>query len=166
MMKKGALNDSLPYFYSQMPVYAGVVKDFSMSLKRIFIRGELNFQLILRPPVRNEHIEMAKFHELLVQETMLTQEAERKRIARELHDHIGQSVYSIYLGLEGIKAFVENEKYEKHLARMTNVMEKTLNEIKDLSKSLRPEIVSRLGIRDTLTEAVREWRTLYNIEFY
>jgi two-component system sensor histidine kinase NreB len=153
----------IPFFNSHMAVYKGL-EEFEMSVKKLSITEKEYFVLRIRVPVKNENSERARFHELLVQETMLAQEAERKRIARELHDHIGQSVYSIFLGLEVIKQNISDEKYQNHVSNMVNVMEKTLGDIKNLTKSLRPEIVYHIGLKKSLREAVRDWIKLYQID--
>ncbi|MGJ7919735.1 sensor histidine kinase [Neobacillus sp. LXY-4] len=155
--------DPLPYFHSHLAIYSGIEQAFEMRLLRQKYMEKEYFILRLRLTVENENSEKAKFHELLVQETMLAQEFERRKIARELHDHIGQSVYSIFLGLEGIKYSLNHEKHEKHLNKMIKVMERTLADIKTLTKNLRPEAVYHLGIKDALAEAVRDWINLYQI---
>lgn len=158
-------DEPIPFFNSHLAVYEGL-EEFEMSLKKMIISEDVFYVLRIRPPVRNENSERARFHELLVQETLLAQEAERKRIAMELHDHIGQSVYSIFLGLEVIKQNISEEKYQNHVTNMVNVMEKTLEDIKRLTKSLRPEIVYDIGLEKSLRQAVKDWRKLYQIEIF
>jgi two-component system sensor histidine kinase NreB len=157
--------DPVPFFHSHMAVYSGIEEEFEMSLKRIKIMEEDFYFLRLQSTEDNKNSEKVKFHELLVQQTMLAQEAERSKIARELHDNIGQNVYSVFLGLEGIRQYTNNIKYESHLTNMVKVMERTLNDIKQLSKKLRPEIVYHLGIKDALEEAVLDWKKLYQVDF-
>lgn len=158
-------DDPIPFFNSHMAVYEGL-EEFEMSLKKLNKSEDVYYVLRLRYPVQNENSERARFHELLVQETMLAQEAERKRIARELHDHIGQSVYSIFLGLEVIKENISEDKYHNHVSNMVKVMGKTLENIKQLTKSLRPEIVYDLGLEKSLRQAVEDWRKLYQIDIF
>jgi two-component system, NarL family, sensor histidine kinase NreB len=158
-------DNPIPSFNSHLAVYEGL-EEFEMSLKKMTISEEVYYVLRIRPPVQNENSERARFHELLVQETLLAQEAERKRIAMELHDHIGQSVYSIFLGLEVIKQNISEDKYQNHVTNMVNVMGKTLEDIKRLTKSLRPEIVYDIGLEKSLRQAVKDWRKLYQIEIF
>jgi two-component system, NarL family, sensor histidine kinase NreB len=158
-------DNPIPSFNSHLAVYEGL-EEFEMSLKKMTITEEVYYVLRIRPPVQNENSERARFHELLVQETLLAQEAERKRIAMELHDHIGQSVYSIFLGLEVIKQNISEDKYQNHVTNMVNVMRKTLEDIKRLTKSLRPEIVYDIGLEKSLRQAVKDWRKLYQIEIF
>jgi two-component system, NarL family, sensor histidine kinase NreB len=155
--------NSIPFFSSHMAVYE-CLEEFEMSVKKLSYLERDYYVLRLRIPVQNENSEKARFHELLVQETMQAQEAERKRIARELHDHIGQSVYSIFLGLEVIKETINDPQYSRHVTNMVNVMEKTLSDIKHLTKSLRSEIVYHIGLEESLREAVKDWRNLYQAD--
>lgn len=152
----------IPFFQSHMAVYAGM-EELEMTVQKIAIEQEEFFVLRIQQPVQNEHSERARFHEVLLQETMRAQEAERKKIARELHDHIGQSVYSIFLGLEVIKQNINEERYQSHVTNMINVMEKTLNDIKRLTKCLRPEMIYHIGLKESLREAVKDWMKLYQI---
>jgi two-component system, NarL family, sensor histidine kinase NreB len=156
--------DPVPFFHSHMAVYTGIEEQFEMALKKITLNNEDYFILKLKRPIDIDSNEKAKFHELLVHETMLAQEAERRKIARELHDHIGQSVFSIFLGLEGIRNYVTDENFDSHITNMVNVMERTLIDIKKLTKNLRPETVYHLGIKEALNEAVQDWRELYQVD--
>lgn len=158
-------DESIPFFNSHLAVYEGL-EEFEMSLKKLIIEDEAFFVLRIRLPIRNENSERARFHELLVHETMLAQEAERKRIARELHDHIGQNVYSLFLGLEVMKHIITDADYENHVSKMVRVMENTLQDIKRLTKSLRPEIGYDIGLDKSLHKAVKDWRELYQIEIF
>ncbi|WP_071459522.1 sensor histidine kinase [Bacillus massilinigeriensis] len=158
-----AADDPVPFFYSNLAVSSGE-EEFEMALKKIKMDDGFVFILRLQRPVKNENSERARFHELLVQETMLAQEAERKRIARDLHDHIGQSVYSLFLGLEGIRNHLDHERYEKHLDRMIEVMDGTLSDIKRMTKALRSETFYQLSLKDALRKAAVDWMELYKVE--
>ncbi|WP_048601414.1 sensor histidine kinase [Rubeoparvulum massiliense] len=159
-----ALEGPLPNFTAHMPNYPGVDRNFEMSVSRISIENEWYHVLVMRPVPWTPDSEEARLKQLLVQETMLAQEAERKRLARELHDQIGQSVYSLYLGLEGIKPHITNEDYRKHLNKMVTIMERTLQDIKRLTKELRPQLIDNLGLEDALREAVTDWEQMYQVK--
>ncbi|QZA34032.1 hypothetical protein K2M58_05940 [Hydrogenibacillus sp. N12] len=69
---------------------------FQMTVEKFTLDGEKRFTLVLRKPElilrREEHRERV----LLVQETMRAEVEERRRLARELHDEIGQRTYSFF----------------------------------------------------------------------
>lgn len=158
------IEQPVPFFKSEMAVYSSKLEEFEMSLHRIFLDDAEFHLLMLRRPVLGENQEGGYCSRLIIQETMHAQEMERRRIARELHDYVGQSIYSIFLGLEGIRHSLRDDTHETHLTKMIGVMEKTLHDIKRLCKDLRPETGCHLGIIHALKEAVHDWESLYQID--
>lgn len=159
-----ANDNALPSFRSHMPNYVDSETDFEMSMNKIEMESGTYRVLLIRNPSQMNQVEKVKTQELLIHETMLAQESERKRIARELHDHIGQSVYSIYLGLDGIKRHVDSPEYAERLEKMNVVMEDTLQCLKRLTKELRPQLYDNLGFESALRSSVDDWCSLYDIQ--
>ncbi len=160
-----ANDDPLPSFRSHIPNYVDTEMDFEMSMNKLEWEGETYQVLIIRNPGQIGQEEKVKTQELLIHETMLAQEGERKRIARELHDHIGQSIYSIYLGLDGMNRHIHNSEFSARLEKMNTVMEDTLQCLKRLTKELRPQMYDNLGLESAIRSSVDDWRELYRIDF-
>lgn len=80
------------------------------------------------------------------------QEAERQRIARELHDETGQSLTAIGLGLRGISTNLpqNGEKSLKNLRRLEGLVERSLVELQHLIADLRPSHLDDLGLAAAL----------------
>jgi len=101
---------------------------------------------------------------ILSNQLLSTEEKERKRIARELHDGIGQA-------LSAIKFSVENSLRElrrspdhpelKSLATVIPLTQKTIEEVRRIVKDLRPSILDDLGILATITWFCREFQKVY-----
>ncbi|MFL6560295.1 MAG: sensor histidine kinase [Bacillus sp. (in: firmicutes)] len=90
-----------------------------------------------------------------------SQEEEIKRIALELHEGVGQNLYSILTGLQFIETG-ENEPDMKHYVReMSQLIEKTIQEIRLLSVELHPPTLTTLG----LLPAMRSYIKLYTSTF-
>lgn len=160
-----ANDNGLPSFRSHMPNYVDTKTDFEMSMSNIEFSGKPCKVLVIRNPCLNSHEDTVRTQELLIHETMLAQENERKRIARELHDHIGQSIYSIFLGLEGIKRHCDNPEYHERLKKITGVMEDTLQALRDLTTELRPHLYDILGFETALRSSIEDWTSIYKIDF-
>ena len=71
-----------------------------------------------------------------------TQEEERERIARELHDSIGQNLVSIKLQLELLN--------DTRLEKTTSLIGHTIEELRSIYTSLYPSILSDLGLKKAL----------------
>lgn len=76
------------------------------------------------------------------------QEAERQRVARELHDETGQALTAIGMGLRGIGSSLASEpaKAGRHLRRLELLVGRALDELQRLIADLRPSHLDDLGL--------------------
>ncbi|HTJ74786.1 MAG TPA: GAF domain-containing sensor histidine kinase [Acidimicrobiales bacterium] len=77
------------------------------------------------------------------------QERERRRIARELHDEIGQILTGLKLTLEGHDR-LSPEAAANRLARARELAVELLRRVHDLSLDLRPAVLDDLGLQAAL----------------
>ena len=75
------------------------------------------------------------------------QEEEIKRISLELHEGVGQNLFSILTGLKMVESGINDEYFKNHLHEMTQLIEKTMQEIRLLSVELYPPALTTLGLR-------------------
>ena len=78
------------------------------------------------------------------------QEAERQRIARELHDATGQALTAIGLGLRGIAGGMKNGKAAENLRQLEVTVEQSLLELQRMISDLRPSHLDDLGLNSAL----------------
>jgi signal transduction histidine kinase len=80
------------------------------------------------------------------------QEAERQRIARELHDETGQALTATGLGLRGAAASVHKDpdRAVANLNQLEKMVSQSLNELQRLIADLRPSHLDDLGLAATL----------------
>ncbi|MCS6862427.1 MAG: PAS domain-containing protein, partial [Abditibacteriales bacterium] len=74
------------------------------------------------------------------------QEVERRRIARELHDELGQSLTAVKIILQTAQRLANVEPLAGWLDEGINVVSRTLQQVRDLSLDLRPSILDDLGL--------------------
>jgi len=100
----------------------------------------------------------------LSEKLLLTQEVERKRIALELHDGIGQSLSAIKFVVEnalqtcGEKTPQQNREY---LKSVVDKLRGAINEVRSISMGLRPSMLDDLGLVATIGWFCREFQSLY-----
>jgi signal transduction histidine kinase len=94
----------------------------------------------------------------LLEKIITTQEEERKRIARELHDSASQSLTSLMLGLKMMETNCGDEQIARQVDELRQVAAHTLDEVHDLSIRLRPRILDDLGLNAALEQLVKEWQ--------
>jgi len=85
---------------------------------------------------------------LLLDKLIIAQEEERRRIARELHDEVGQSLTALIMGLGGVEETIPPglEQLRRHLEDIRTQTARTLEETRRLMVDLRPSILDDLGL--------------------
>jgi two-component system, NarL family, sensor histidine kinase UhpB len=76
---------------------------------------------------------------------LVAQEAERERIARELHDEIGQTMTGVLFQLNRVAA-VAGDGVRPELAEAQAAVRTTLEDIRKIAQELRPETLDHLGL--------------------
>ena len=84
------------------------------------------------------------------------QENERRTLARELHDEVGQSLSAILMEAENAEFAEELSEIREHLASVRTLAEKTVNEVRDLALLLRPSMLDDFGLVPALNWHARE----------
>lgn len=94
----------------------------------------------------------------LVRETLRSRDEERRRIARELHDDLGQSLASLKLNLKWVEDVVRAEgsleEAAKELSAARQSVGTILGKVRDLSHTLYPSILDSLGFTAAVKELV------------
>jgi signal transduction histidine kinase len=84
----------------------------------------------------------------LIKRIVAAQEAERQRIARELHDDTGQALTALGLGLRGVSRTVkvDQNKAAHNLRLLEELASNSLNELQRIIANLRPSHLDDLGL--------------------
>jgi signal transduction histidine kinase len=95
---------------------------------------------------------VAEAKTLFSRQLIESQEAERKRIASELHDGLGQSLVIIKnRAMLGLNKRGDRERVAKELNSISESAASALEEVREITNNLRPQLLDRLG----LTKAIR-----------
>ncbi len=117
-------------------------------------------------------IESAKNRQLLGLKIILAQEEERKRIAREIHDGVAQSMANMVIRAEITERMLGKQEYEAakdEVIDLKGQIRMGLEEIRKIIFNLRPMALDDLGLIPTLRKYVQDFeektkiRTTYDI---
>jgi signal transduction histidine kinase len=88
----------------------------------------------------------------LLRRVVAAQEAERQRIARELHDETGQALTALGLGLRGAATTLRQDvdKTAANLRQLEGMAVQSLDELRRLISDLRPSQLDDLGLGSAL----------------
>lgn len=124
---------------------------------------------LLREDVRSgriatEHIrESADSYRALSARVIGLQDMERRRIGRELHDTVGQSLAAIEMSLEQLVAAGENASAEL-IEESRELVQRTAKEVRTLSHLLHPPLLDVLGFAAAAQNYVQEFARRSGIE--
>jgi signal transduction histidine kinase len=98
--------------------------------------------------------------QLLSRQLLSAQEGERKRISRELHDVIAQSLSSISVRLANLQKEValDPEGAERSIAAAQQLVEKSVNIVHQFARELRPTMLDDLGLIPALHAFMKNFK--------
>ena len=103
----------------------------------------------------------------LTQQSLKIQEQERRRLARELHDELGQSLSA----LKAVAVSIENnseirDKRVRDSARtIIEFTDRMYDVARNMMRQLRPGVTDELGLRQALLELTDQWNESYQNKF-
>lgn len=92
----------------------------------------------------------------LLDQLVTAQEDERGRIARELHDQMGQHLTAIMLLIDSLKRSTKSE-ISSTLGQLEEVTGQLADQVESLAWELRPTALDDLGLEIALSKYVRKW---------
>lgn len=123
-------------------------RELAASLERI---QRQNVELEHRVAMRTIQIQQSRQKvESLLKKVISSQEEERKRIARELHDEILQDISACLINLEICKLSPEKINVQK-IDEMREIVTKSIDNIHTVIQNLRPSMLDDLGLDAAIT---------------
>ena len=119
------------------------------------VEHDMTAWLLGEQALRESHAELARLSEQLIS----IQETERRRIAADIHDGIGQSLSLIKMRVSVAAAQLENGATAEVQAALKGLMplvQDTIDEVRRVATDLRPSSLEDLGILATLAWFCRE----------
>jgi PAS domain S-box-containing protein len=96
------------------------------------------------------------------------QEAERQRVARELHDGVNQIIASVKMRLRKVEDTIAaiNPAATQVLARCYELLVKALEENRRIARALRPSDLDELGLAEACRNLCKELETISNLQVH
>ncbi len=115
---------------------------------------------LLFKQVRNNQRRLESLSRQLIQ----AQENERRALARELHDQVGQSLTAVKLNLQTLQRIAEDTGMADELNSSVEIAERALQRIRNLSLNLRPTVLDDFGLEAALEWYLERQATWFNLD--
>jgi signal transduction histidine kinase len=99
----------------------------------------------------------------LLKQVLSAREEEQRRIARDLHDGIGQSITSLLLGLRAAAEVPTIEETRARLGELRGITAALLYEVRRLARGLRPSVLDDLGLAAALERYAADYTHAHGI---
>ncbi len=119
-------------------------------------------ELRIREAERREALQVELFKRVIS-----AQEAERQRIARELHDDTGQTLTAIGLGLRGITSIISKDpkKALENIGKLEGLTAESMIELQRMISNMRPAHLDDLGLASAIRWYVGKTERDYDLNF-
>jgi signal transduction histidine kinase len=122
-------------------------------------QAERNMNVKSRAEIEKK-INQQKFRSVLILEG---QEEERKRIAMDIHDGIGQMLTSLKFQIESIN-LKESEKAQSKISEIDLLIKQIIKEVRKVTFNLKPTVLGDYGLQAALNVFIQEIGKLIDIK--
>ena len=151
-LEEKPLCDEGPFLKSERDLIKGI----SQTLRRIIERKRADEE------IKKSHEKLRELFELL----QVIREEERKNIAREIHDELGQLLTALKIDIKValVKESNEHELGEK-INSMTDLIDMTIQNVRRIASELRPVILDDFGLNAAILWHAKEIEKRTGIKF-
>jgi len=125
----------------------------------------LNLEIEERKHNEKKLIEQQDKLRSLSSKLLLTEERERRRIATELHDRIGQTLAVTKIKLSELKAESTSNRTAEALDDIREFIEQTIQDTRSLTFELSPPVLYELGLEAALAWLATQMQEKYKLPF-
>ncbi len=122
----------------------------------LFIIGLLGFLSYRSRQKAQLAEEQRSYQEKLLENTLETQEKERKRIAKDLHDGVGQQLSGLKMGLQQLTDRIGDDQQAGTLKQLTSILDDATTDVRNLSHQMMPRTLQEYGLKVALEDMVEK----------
>ena len=105
-------------------------------------------------------------HGDLIRQLITAQEDERRRIARDLHDEIGQSLTSLAIGMRTLDDARDLAAVHAQVGELRRIAVHAANEVRRLARGLRPAVLDDLGLHAAVERLASDCQQTHGLEVH
>jgi len=134
-------HDSLPVFEAEIKGKSNRIIPVEINSKLIDFDGEIALVSIIRDITDRRQLEAR-----ILDAVISTEEREREKFARNLHDELGPLLSSIKMYVNSLSAGMEKQKYEFVISQLKKILTEAIESTKEISNDLSPHVLTNYGL--------------------
>ena len=123
--------------------WSGVLISF-MIITGVILMRELFYSL------KRAEIDRARSEKKVINAIINTEENERKRFAKDLHDGLGPLMSTVKMSLSALGERIKDPSGREILTNTNHLVNEAINTLKDISNNLSPHVLSNFGLASAL----------------
>jgi signal transduction histidine kinase len=131
------------YAWQIIDEWVGVVISF-MIITGVILMRELFYSL------KRAEIDRTRTEKRVITAIINTEENERKRFAKDLHDGLGPLMSTIKMSLSALNGKINDDSGSVILSNTNHLINEAINTLKDISNNLSPHVLSNFGLSSAL----------------
>ena len=152
---------TLPLLHERIERLDGKVRDVEIVLAPLPDHGQTTLQMVISDITQRKHetLELARSrHALrgLSGRLVEAREDERRRIARELHDDLGQRLTALKMELSSLQTGLAAHGEQGRIGAMLELLDETVASVRRLAADLRPLMLDDLGLNAAIEWLARD----------
>jgi signal transduction histidine kinase len=100
----------------------------------------------------------------LTTELVMTEERERRRIAVDLHDNIGQTLALTKIKVESVVGQTSTDGLRKPLVEIGDMIDQSIQQTRSLMTDLSPPVLYELGLTDAIQWLCEQIQSQHNLQ--
>ncbi len=137
------LDEKIPIDMSIVYTWLGLFTSLLFSIGVLLIRRIFNF-------IKKVEQSRREAEKRLINAIIQTEEKERRRFAKDLHDGLGPLLSTVKLSVSTLKE-MENDPDKKHIIQNADlIINESIKSIKEISNNLSPHILNNFGLASAL----------------
>jgi len=137
--------------------------DVELSAADVHYHKDKTYRLVLI----NDVTKQKQMQEKIIQSVIEGEDRERKRIAHELHDGLGQHLVAASMNLQSAKSDIEklSEKRQNQFETGISLLKNALSETRSIAHNLMPKAISDYGVIAALENLINNFSKSTEIDF-
>lgn len=128
---------------STLDTWASIVSSFALTVGVFLISKIFNF-------IKKVERSRAASEKRLLQAVVRTEEKERKRFAKDLHDGLGPVLSTIKLSISSLSQLETDAKKHEIIENADKLINEAIRSVKDISNNLSPHILDNFGLASAI----------------